>query len=131
METLEITVKPRDGSNPSTEKVTRESAIQEIKDYAEGILMDTYDTEGAKNVRDEAIATLKKQAGENGYISDSGLSGYVSRVKGLLDKYDMSNAPADDKEPTLPAPTDYVQVGGNWVTPVATYSQRVNVVLPS
>ena len=118
------------GSNPSTEKVTRESAIQEIKDYAEGILMDAYDTEGAKNVRDEAIATLKKQAGENGYISDSGLSGYVSRVKGLLDKYDMSNAPADDKEPTLPAPTDYVQVGGNWVTPVATYSQRVNVVLP-
>lgn len=118
------------GSNSSTEKVTRESAIQEIKDYAEGILMDAYDTEGAKNVRDEAIATLKKQPGENGYISDSGLSGYVSRVKGLLDKYDMSNAPADDTEPTLPAPTDYVQVGGNWVTPVATYSQRVNVVLP-
>ena len=119
------------GSTSSTEKVTRESAIQEIKDYAEGILMDAYDTEGAKNVRDEAIATLKKQDGEKGYIiSDSGLSGYVSRVKGLLDKYDMSNAPADDKEPTLPAPTDYVQVGGNWVTPVATYSQRVNVVLP-
>lgn len=54
----------------------------------------------------------------------------MNKTKSRMEKYDNSNAPADDKEPTLPAPTDYVQVGGNWVTPVATYSQRVNVVLP-
>ncbi|MBP3459825.1 MAG: hypothetical protein J6K58_11515 [Lachnospiraceae bacterium] len=35
-----------------------------------------------------------------------------------------------DEEPTPISTSDFIMVGGNWVTPTATYGRTVNVVLP-
>ncbi len=46
---------------------------------------------------------------------------------------ETSPTPTPSTEPDAPAPTsstEYVMVGGNWVTPTAVYGKSVNVVLP-
>ena len=35
-----------------------------------------------------------------------------------------------DDEPTPTSTNEFIMVGGNWITPVATYGRTVNVVLP-
>lgn len=104
-----------------------DSAKKAINDYAAVILQDTYSADDVREIQKYALEEIDNRK-DNWTLA--GLEEFVNKTKSRMEKYDNSNAPADDKEPTLPAPTDYVQVGGNWVTPVATYSQRVNVVLP-
>ncbi len=104
-----------------------DSAKKAINDYAAVILQDTYSADDVREIQKYALEEIDNRKGK---WTPAGLEEFVNKTKSRMEKYDNSNAPADDKEPTLPAPTDYVQVGGNWVTPVATYSQRVNVVLP-
>ena len=104
-----------------------DSAKKAINDYAAVILQDTYSAGDVREIQKYALEEIDNRKDK---WTPAGLEEFVNKTKSRMEKYDNSNAPADDKEPTLPAPTDYVQVGGNWVTPVATYSQRVNVVLP-
>ena len=104
-----------------------DSAKKAINDYAAVILQDTYSADDVREIQKYALEEIDNRKDK---WTPAGLEEFVNKTKSRMEKYDNSNAPADDKEPTLPAPTDYVQVGGNWVTPVATYSQRVNVVLP-
>lgn len=105
---------------------TAAQAKKEIQDYAVVIRQDCYDIAAVDELEKYALEAI-----DNGNLDSKGLSELVSKTKSRMDVFDNSNAPApEEKEPDLPAPTDYVQVGGNWVTPVATYSQRVNVVLP-
>ena len=114
-------------NDPATGIATIDDAKKAINDYAAVILQDTYSADDVKEIQKYALEEIDKRKAE---WTSAGLEEFVSKTKSRMDKYDNSNAPADDTEPDLPAPTDYVQVGGNWVTPVATYSQRVNVVLP-
>ncbi len=110
----------------SSETYTAAQAKKEIQDYAVVIRQDCYDIAAVDELEKYALEAI-----DNGNLDSKGLSELVSKTKSRMDVFDNSNAPApEEKEPDLPAPTDYVQVGGNWVTPVATYSQRVNVVLP-
>lgn len=104
-----------------------DSAKKAINDYAAVILQDTYSADDVREIQKYALEEIDNRKDK---WTPAGLEEFVNKTKSRMEKYDNSNAPADDTEPTLPAPTDYVQVGGNWVTPVATYSQRVNVVLP-
>lgn len=120
----------KDENKPNTGTGTisdTDSAKKAINDYAAVILQDTYSADDVREIQKYALEEIDNRKDN---WTPAGLEEFVNKTKSRMDKYDMSNAPADDKEPTLPAPTDYVQVGGNWVTPVATYSQRVNVVLP-
>lgn len=112
---------------PSGETYTIDAAKKAINDYAAVILQDTYSADDVREIQKYALEEIDNRKDK---WTPAGLEEFVNKTKSRMEKYDNSNAPADDKEPTLPAPTDYVQVGGNWVTPVATYSQRVNVVLP-
>ena len=120
----------KDENKPNTGKGTisdTDSAKKAINDYAAVILQDTYSADDVREIQKYALEEIDNRKDK---WTPAGLEEFVNKTKSRMEKYDNSNAPADDKEPTLPAPTDYVQVGGNWVTPVATYSQRVNVVLP-
>lgn len=120
----------KDENKPNTGTGTisdTDSAKKAINDYAAVILQDTYSADDVREIQKYALEEIDNRKDN---WTPAGLEEFVNKTKSRMDKYDMSNVPADDKEPTLPAPTDYVQVGGNWVTPVATYSQRVNVVLP-
>lgn len=120
--------KDEDKPNTGTGTISdTDSAKKAINDYAAVILQDTYSADDVREIQKYALEEIDNRKDK---WTPAGLEEFVNKTKSRMDKYDMSNAPADDKEPTLPAPTDYVQVGGNWVTPVATYSQRVNVVLP-
>ena len=112
---------------PSGETYTIDDAKKAINDYAAVILQDTYSADDVREIQKYALEEIDNRKDK---WTPAGLEEFVNKTKSRMEKYDNSNTPADDKEPTLPAPTDYVQVGGNWVTPVATYSQRVNVVLP-
>ena len=120
----------KDENKPDTGTGTisdTDSAKKAINDYAAVILQDTYSADDVREIQKYALEEIDNRKDK---WTLAGLEEFVNKTKSRMEKYDNSNAPADDKEPTLPAPTDYVQVGGNWVTPVATYSQRVNVVLP-
>ena len=120
----------KDENKPDTGTGTisdTDSAKKAINDYAAVILQDTYSADDVREIQKYALEEIDNRKDN---WTPAGLEEFVNKTKSRMEKYDNSNAPADDKEPTLPAPTDYVQVGGNWVTPVATYSQRVNVVLP-
>lgn len=120
----------KDENKPNTGTGTisdTDSAKKAINDYAAVILQDTYSAGDVREIQKYALEEIDNRKDK---WTPAGLEEFVNKTKSRMEKYDNSNAPADDKEPTLPAPTDYVQVGGNWVTPVATYSQRVNVVLP-
>ena len=120
----------KDENKPNTGTGTisdTDSAKKAINDYAAVILQDTYSADDVREIQKYALEEIDNRKVE---WTPAGLEEFVNKTKSRMEKYDNSNAPADDTEPTLPAPTDYVQVGGNWVTPVATYSQRVNVVLP-
>lgn len=120
----------KDENKPDTGTGTisdTDSAKKAINDYAAVILQDTYSADDVREIQKYALEEIDNRKDK---WTPAGLEEFVNKTKSRMEKYDNSNAPADDKEPTLPAPTDYVQVGGNWVTPVATYSQRVNVVLP-
>ena len=120
----------KDENKPDTGTGTisdTDSAKKAINDYAAVILQDTYSADDVREIQKYALEEIDNRKEK---WTPAGLEEFVNKTKSRMEKYDNSNAPADDKEPTLPAPTDYVQVGGNWVTPVATYSQRVNVVLP-
>ena len=120
------------GSTGSQDSDNTSSSLEDVKADAEAELTDyygisklnTYDPDTLKIIYDSFIEELKKMT------STQGVEQLLVSAKKQMDELDVSNAPVEEKEPDLPAPTDYVQVGGNWVTPVATYGQRVNVVLP-
>lgn len=103
----------------------KEQAKNELEDYYKICKLNTYDPEALKIVYESFLEKVDEMR------SKEGVAQLLTSAKAQMDEYDAFNAPAaEEKEPELPAPNDYVQVGGNWVTPVATYSQRVSVVLP-
>ncbi len=117
-----------DGSGGGqTDPYTEASAIQAIEDYAAIVLQDCYDRDAVEEIKKFATEEIQNRSGS---WTSSGLQEFVSKTKSRMEAYDNANYTAPAEEPELPAPTDYVQVGGNWVTPVATYGQRVSVVLP-
>lgn len=104
----------KDENKPNTGTGTisdTDSAKKAINDYAAVILQDTYSADDVREIQKYALEEIDNRKVE---WTPAGLEEFVNKTKSRMEKYDNSNAPADDTEPTLPAPTDYVQVGGNW-----------------
>ena len=103
----------KDENKPNTGTGTisdTDSAKKAINDYAAVILQDTYSADDVREIQKYALEEIDNRKDK---WTPAGLEEFVNKTKSRMEKYDNSNAPADDKEPTLPAPTDYVQVGGS------------------
>ncbi|MBE5882466.1 MAG: hypothetical protein E7289_09200 [Lachnospiraceae bacterium] len=118
----------------------KKKARQEIADYA-NIMKVKVSEDVAKEIDrlvkkyKELIGTANGDKNEDGLASESGVSDCVTEAKSAIDAL-ISGGDADGNgisgdEPATPSSTsDFIMVGGNWITPVATYGQVVNVVLP-
>lgn len=132
-----------DGGSQSDEELTlekiKESAKQEIKEYAEIIKIKASDAVAKKIdkvIKDyvDAIGKAKGNTNKSGFSTESSIETCVSEAKAAIDAL----VPSDDgtgnlmgDEPAMPSSTsDFIMVGGNWVTPTVTYGQTVNIVLP-
>lgn len=125
---------------PETLQDMKETAIQEIKEYAEIIKIKVEDEvadEIDKLVKKyvDAIGKAKGDKNKSGLSTESGVNDCVTEAKAAIDALvsggDSEGMDSGSDEPAVPSSTsDFVMVGGNWITPVATYGQVVNVVLP-
>lgn len=118
----------------------KENAIREIEEYAE-IVKIKVSEDVIKQISDlvkkytSVIGTAKGDKNKNGLTTESGISDCVAEAKeaiaALASAEGSADTPAGGEETVSPSSTsDFIMVGGNWITPVATYGQVVNVVLP-
>lgn len=115
---------------------TKKNAIQEIKEYGKVIKLKVSDEIAAqidKVVKKytDAIGTADGDKNTTGLSSEAGISDCVTEAKAAIDALvpnDSGDTAADNTTPS--STSEFVMVGGNWVTPVATYGQIVNIVLP-
>ena len=118
---------------------TKKQAVIEIKDYAAVIKLRVSD-EMAKKINKivkkyvEAIGEAVGDTNKSGLKTRTGVEDCVTGAKAAIDELTGEGKEEDDQqteETLMPSSTsDFVMVGGNWITPVATYGQYVNVVLP-
>lgn len=117
----------------------KEDAVKEIEEYADIIKIKVSDEIGKKIdsvIKDyiDAIGKAKGNTNQSGLSTESSIEACVAEAKAAIDAL----VPAEDgtdmltgDEPAMPSSTsDFIMVGGNWVTPTVTYGQMVNVVLP-
>ena len=110
----------------------KQNAVKEIKEYA-SIMKVKVSEDIAKEIDalvKKYVSVIKGKDGKGGLTTESGITDCVTEAKEAIAALTGENA-ASENEPAAPTSTsDFVMVGGNWVTPVATYGQVVNVVLP-
>lgn len=114
----------------------RKQAVKEIREYAKIIKIKVSD-EKAKEISklvNKYVELILGEDGKGALTTEGAISECVSEAKEAIDGI-ASGGDADsgngDGEATAPSSTsDFIMVGGNWITPVATYGQVVNVVLP-
>lgn len=114
----------------------KENAIREIEEYAEIVKIKVSD-DLIKQITDlvkkytSAIGTAKGNKNKTGLTTESGISDCVSEAKEAIAALATGDTSSAGEEAASPSSTsDFIMVGGNWVTPEATYGQVVNVVLP-
>ena len=134
-------------STEETEKATlqeiKEDAVAEIVDHAAVVKLKV-----TKDIRKEinkivekykdAIGTASGDTNQGGLSTETGITDCVTEAKAAIDALvpggedeDGSDVPDSDGEVAMPSSTsDFVMVGGNWVTPEVSYGQTVNIVLP-
>lgn len=118
----------------------KEAAVQEIQEYAKiiKIKLSKEDAEKIDKLVKEYIEAIGKAKGDknkSGLTTESGINDCVTEARAAIDSVasgtESEGDGANSDEPAMPTSTsDFVMVGGNWVTPVATYGQLVNIVLP-
>ena len=115
----------------------KEDAVKEIGDYGSITKLKT-DAETAKKIDElvakyqELIGTADKDKNKSGLSTSASIEDCVSSAKAAVDALvagDDNNG-QDDASVNPSSTSDFVMVGGDWVTPVATYGQNVNIVLP-
>lgn len=123
---------------------------REIYDYAE-LAKVGMDAETQKNIdklaneymdkigikqRDEAGNVLRDEKGnliiKGGMATKDGIDECVEKAKAAIDAIvEKKSADLSPEESTAPSSTsDFIMVGGNWMTPNATHGQLVDIVLP-
>ncbi len=114
----------------------RKNAVKEIREYAK-IINIKVSAETAKKINklvSEYVELINGKDGKGGLSTESGISDCVAEAKEAIDALasgESTEGDTTDEETTAPSSTsDFIMVGGNWITPVATYGQVVNVVLP-
>lgn len=115
----------------------KKAAKTEISDYGDIIKLKV-DEEAAGEI-DKAvkryqkiIGTAEQNKNTSGLSTSASVEDCVTEAKAAIDALvPAAGDGSDAKENTQPSSTsDFVMVGGNWVTPTATYGQMVDVVLP-
>ncbi len=136
-------VETGDSTNDNEEKEEKlsiseikKNAVKEIREYARIIKVKVSD-KTAKEINkivSEYIELINGKDGKGGLTTESGISDCVTEAKEAIDALaagEASEGDSPDEESAVPSSTsDFIMVGGNWITPVATYGQVVNVVLP-
>lgn len=132
-----------DNDEAMSEKTTlqgiKEAAVQEIREYAEIIKIKVSDEIGREidKIVDKYVKTIGKAKGNanrDGLATESSVEACVAEAKAAVDAL----VPGDSVTGEMPvdgagmpsSTSDFVMVGGNWVTPTVTYGQTVNIVLP-
>lgn len=114
----------------------RKEAVKEIKEYAK-IIKVKVSEEKAKEISklvNKYVELILGKDGKGALTTEGAISECISEAKGAIDAIagdTGTDGGSGDGEATAPSSTsDFIMVGGNWITPVATYGQVVNVVLP-
>ncbi|MBO5242096.1 MAG: hypothetical protein J6B19_05425 [Lachnospiraceae bacterium] len=114
----------------------RKNAVKEIKEYAKIIKVKVSD-EKAKEISklvSKYVALIQGEEGKGALTTEGAITECIAEAKEAIEAIagDSSTEGGNtDSETTAPSSTsDFIMVGGNWITPVATYGQVVNVVLP-
>ncbi len=114
----------------------RKNAVKEIKEYAKIVKVRVSD-ETAKKINElveQYILVINGKDGKGGLSTETGINDCVTEAKEAIDALASGSSEggsgADDEQATPSSTSDFIMVGGNWITPVATYGQVVNVVLP-
>lgn len=114
----------------------RQNAVKEIREYAK-IIKVKVSEETAKEINklvNKYVELINGKDGKGALTTESAISDCVAEAKEAIDALagdGSSDTGAVDEETAVPSSTsDFIMVGGNWITPVATYGQVVNVVLP-
>lgn len=116
----------------------KKQAKAEISDYGDIIKLKV-DENAAKQIDqivkryNKIIGTAKQNKNTDGLSTNASVEDCIAEAKAAIDSaagIDGQNS-ADTPDHTQPSSTsDFVMVGGNWVTPTATYGQLVDIVLP-
>lgn len=108
----------------------RTEAKSEIEEYANIIKIKVSKEidEQIEAVIEEYVKIIDK------LTTEASIEACVAEAKAAVDGLVPAEDAAGDvlgEEPAMPSSTsDFIMVGGNWVTPTATYGQTVNIVLP-
>ena len=115
----------------------RDNAVTEIREYAKIKKVKVPDDTAKKitNITKKYVALIKGEDGKEGLSTENSISDCVTEAKEAIDTLIGGDGNNDDTpgadDTAVPSSTsDFIMVGGNWITPVATYGQVVNVVLP-
>ncbi len=128
-----------DDEKDETLQKTKKNAVREIKEYAK-IIKIKVTSDKAKQIDEiikkyiDVIGTANGNKNESGLSTENSVIECVTEAKSVVDAL-VTGEGTDENgvndENTAPSSTsEFVMVGGNWVTPIATYGQVVNVVLP-
>lgn len=114
----------------------RANAVKEIEEYAKiiKVKVSASTKKEINEIVDQYVELIKGKDGKGALTTESAISDCVAEAKEAIDALAAAEKSGDDttdEETAVPSSTsDFIMVGGNWVTPVATYGQVVNVVLP-
>ncbi len=113
----------------------RKNAVKDIREYAK-IIKIKVSEEKAKEISklvNKYVELILGEEGKGGLTTENAISECVSEAKEAIDAIageSSTDGDADSETATPSSTSDFIMVGGNWITPVATYGQVVNVVLP-
>lgn len=124
--------------NDDTLEEAKKQAKAEIADYGDIIKLKV-DENGAKKIDqivkryNKIIGTAKQNKNTEGLSTNASVEDCIAEAKAAIDSAAGSDGQnsADTPDNTQPSSTsEFIMVGGNWVTPTATYGQLVDIVLP-
>jgi len=114
----------------------RKNAVKEIREYAKikNIKVSKETAKAINKLVSQYVELINGKDGKGGLATESGISDCVEEAKEAIDalatKEDSQDETVDEETAVPSSTSDFIMVGGNWITPVATYGQVVNVVLP-
>ena len=127
-------------SETQTLKQIKEAAKKEISDYGKikkaGTSKDVSEKiDKAVKKYTDLIGTAKGNDNIKGLNSQSSIKDCIATAKETIDDLleendDTQSGPAAGESAQPTSTSDFIMVGGNWVVPVVSYGQRVNIVLP-
>lgn len=125
------------GENSQSLEDIKKEAKAEISDYGDIIKLKADEATGkeidkAVKKYQKIIGTADQDKNTDGLTTRASVEDCVTEAKSAIEALVTTGTESSDgKEDALPSSTsEFVMVGGNWVTPTATHGQLVDIVLP-